>query len=388
MAKGASSEIESFSRVVEAIYDCALDPNCWHGAVQMIADLLASQRCTLGVHDYRNGCNDLMFQLGWDDEYYWRLHEEKYTSMTPFFAGFQLLSVGAVQTRAGLVDDSEFLESRYYLEWVKPQGLDDMIAVKALQTGQRTGLLVLNREEPNPRYGDAEVRLLRLLSPHVCKSVAISDALSLRTIKSEALEATLDALSSAVYLADRYGRIVFMNDAAEKLVTAGRSLRLEHNYLVPVDRIAGKTLSKAIADAIADETSAPTGGLTVALPGTDGNGVVATVLPLTRGERRNVCSAFVATVAIFVQDPMVVPLLPGEGFAKLYGLSGSELRVLLAMAPGLSVKEAAEILGISETTAKTHVQHIHAKTNTSKQTELMRLFVSSAPPIQAAPGQN
>jgi DNA-binding CsgD family transcriptional regulator/PAS domain-containing protein len=383
MTRVVSPELESFSRVVEAIYDCALEPNRWHGAVRMIADLLASQRCTLGVHDYQNGCNDLMFQLGWDDEYYWRLHEEKYTKMNPFFAGFQLLSVGDVQTRAGLVDDSEFLESRYYLEWVKPQGLDDMIAVKALQTGQRTGLLVLNRAEPHPRYGDAEVRLLRLLAPHVCKSVAISDALSLRTIRSEALEATLNALSSAVYLADRHGRIVFMNDAAERLVKAGNCLRIENNYLAPVDRSAAKTLSNAIDEALADEVIASTGGWTVALPGKDGQGLVATILSLTRGERRTVCNAFFATVAIFVQDPTVIPPLPGEAFAKLYGLSGSELRVLLAMAPGLSVKEAAEMLGISETTAKTHLQHIYGKTSTSKQTELMRLFASSAPPIHA-----
>jgi DNA-binding CsgD family transcriptional regulator/PAS domain-containing protein len=385
MAKLASPELESFLHVVEAIYDCALDPNNWQITVRMIADFLESQRCTLGVHDYQNGCNDLMFQFGWDDEYYWRLHEEKYTSMNPFFAGLHLLSVGDVSTRAQLIDDREFLESRYYLEWVKPQGLDDMVAMKALKTGQRTGLLVLNRHEPHARCGDAEVRLLRLLSPHVCKSVTISDALSLRTIKSEALEATLNALLSAVYLTDRYGRVVFMNDAAEKLINAGSSLRIENNHLLPIDRIAAKTLSNAITDAIADETSTSTAALTVALPGPDGNGLVASILSLTRGERRNLCGAFVATVAIFVQDPAAIPVLPGEAFAKLYGLSGSELRVLLAMAPGLSVREAAEILGTSETTAKTHLQHIYAKTNTSKQTELMHLFMSSAPPIQAAP---
>jgi DNA-binding NarL/FixJ family response regulator len=53
------------------------------------------------------------------------------------------------------------------------------------------------------------------------------------------------------------------------------------------------------------------------------------------------------------------------------------------MAPGLAVKEAAEVLGIAETTAKTHLQRIYGKTGTSKQTELMQLFMSSAPPLQA-----
>jgi DNA-binding CsgD family transcriptional regulator len=53
------------------------------------------------------------------------------------------------------------------------------------------------------------------------------------------------------------------------------------------------------------------------------------------------------------------------------------------MAPGLSFKKAAEILGIGDTTANTHLHNIFAKTGTSKQTELMLLFMSSAPPVQA-----
>ena len=85
------------------------------------------------------------------------------------------------------------------------------------------------------------------------------------------------------------------------------------------------------------------------------------------GERRILCGAFAAMAAIFVQDPIVVPPFLGEAFAKLYGLTGSELRTLLAMAPGLSVKEAAELLGISDTTARTHLQHIYGKTDTSKR---------------------
>ena len=230
----------------------------------------------------------------------------------------------------------------------------------------------------------AEVRLLTLLSPHVCRAVAISDALNLKTIRSEALEATLNALASGVYLVDRYGRIIYMNRAAEHQVKTSNALRVEHDRLAPVDRSARVALANAIAEAIADEAETPASGVTLALPDREGPGLVATILPLGRGERRNLCGAFAAMAAIFVQDPVVVPPFPGEAFAKLYGLTGGELRVLLAMAPGLGVKEAAEVLGISEATARTHVQHIYDKTGTSKQTELMHLFMSATPPVRAA----
>ena len=137
--------------------------------------------------------------------------------------------------------------------------------------------------------------------------------------------------------------------------------------------------TRAINEATGDEADLPTGGFTIALPAGDNAGLIATVLPLVRGEPQG--ETFAGMVAIFVQDPIVMPPFPGEAFAELYGLTRSELRVLLAMVPGLSVKEAAEMLGIGETTAKTHLQHIHSKTGTSKQTELVRLFMSSTPPV-------
>ena len=245
------------------------------------------------------------------------------------------------------------------------------------------GALATTRTESRGPFGETDVHLLTLLAPHVCRSVALSDALNLQAVKAEALEATLDGLASGVYLSDGEGRVVYMNRAAERQVKTSYALRIVNNRLSPTDHGARAALGKALAEATVDESDAPSGAITLALPATVEQGLVATILPLNRGERHDLCGSFAATAAIFVQDPIVVPTLPGEAFAKLYGLTGSELRVLLGMAPGLSVKEAAEMLGIGDTTTKTHLQNIYAKTGTSKQTELMHLFMSSAPPVTA-----
>ena len=163
-----------------------------------------------------------------------------------------------------------------------------------------------------------------------------------------------------------------MNPAAKRQIGTSNAIRVENGQLTPINRKARVALVNAI-EAIADEANLPTSSLTIALPGVGDNaGLIATVVRL---------GALPGTAAIFVQDPILTPLFPGEAFADLYGLTGSELRVLLAMVPGLSVKEAAEMLGIGETTAKTHLQHIHSKTGTSKQTELVHLFMSSTPPV-------
>ena len=57
-----------------------------------------------------------------------------------------------------------------------------------------------------------------LLSPHVCRALAISDALDIRTLRSEMFEATLNGLAAGVYLTKRDGRVVYMNAAAEHQV--------------------------------------------------------------------------------------------------------------------------------------------------------------------------
>jgi DNA-binding CsgD family transcriptional regulator/PAS domain-containing protein len=375
--------LETFSKVVEAVYDCALDPTRWENTLPLIAELFRSRVCIIGVYDYANRRGELTYNFGQAEEYI-QLHEEKYKGMNPLWSAALMQPLGVVRTQAMLIDDHEFWETRFYQEWCKPQRYYDNIFFKILQTSQRIGFWAAHRLEDQPRYADRDVQLVTLLSPHICRAITISDALNLRTIRSEALEATLNALASGVYLTDSLGRIIYMNQAAERQIENGNVLRIENNRLAPIDREARAALARAIEDAIRGEITGPDTGFSLALPSRESVGLVATILPLSRGERRNICGAFAAMAAIFVQDPVVVPPFPGEAFAKLYGLTGSELRVLLAMVPGLSVKEAAEVLGISETTAKTHLQHIYEKTGTSKQTELMRLFMSSTPPVKAA----
>jgi DNA-binding CsgD family transcriptional regulator len=382
--KSLAVPLETFSKVVEAIYDCALDPNGWPNAISLLSELLQSERLALAVHNQVTHRDEIACQLGIENDDYWRQLEETYSRMNPLFVPMLMQPVGAVATRSMVIDDDEMFESKYYQEWVKPQKLLDVIGVKVLHSEQRQGFLTADRFEWQARYGEREVRLLTLLSPHICRAVAISDVLNLQTIRSEALEAALNALNSAVYLTDRHARVVFMNSVAERQVKTSNALRINNNRLTAVNREARAALATAIDGASVDEVETSASGFTLALPEEEQAGLVATILPLSRGERRNICGAFEATAAIFVQDPFVAPPFPGEAFAKLYGLTCSELRVLLAIAPGLSVKEAAEVLGIGETTAKTHLQHIYSKTGTSKQTELMHLFMSSTPPVKAA----
>jgi DNA-binding CsgD family transcriptional regulator len=224
--------------------------------------------------------------------------------------------------------------------------------------------------------------LFKLVAPHVCRALAISDVLDIRALRSEILERTLDGLAAGVFLTARDGHVVYMNTTAERQIRLGNSIRIVNNRISPTDPGARAALSKAIDMASRDESDTDLSEYSLAIPDVGGVGVVATLLPVDRGRRRDVVAPFSASVAVFTKDPAQAPLMPGEAFARLYGLTGGELRVLLALAEGMGAKEAAEMLGIGEPTARTHLQRMFSKTNTTRQADLLRLLQNATPPIQ------
>ena len=378
--------LAAFSNVVEAIYDCALNFENWQTVLPLIAKLIDSPKITMGITDYSVTREIRLYQHGFEEKYM-RLYFEKFAARNPIFIGGHARPVGDVYTVNMVIDMEEYYASRFHKEWGKPQGLRDTISVHALKSGSRhAGITALRLDHQQP-YGKTEIETYRLLAPHICRAFAISDALDLRTITSQVLEATLDALTSGVYLTGFDGRIVYMNRVAEQQVKSGGSLRIVNHRLEPVSPDARATMVRAVSSMANAEVKVPVGGFTIALPASDRTGLVATILPLDRGQRRKVSGPFAAAAAIFVQDPVTVPILPGVALAKIYGLTPGELRVLLAMSPGLGVKEAADILGISETTAKTHLQRIFSKTGTSKQAELLILLRNSVPPVRTFLGE-
>jgi DNA-binding CsgD family transcriptional regulator len=74
-------------------------------------------------------------------------------------------------------------------------------------------------------------------------------------------------------------------------------------------------------------------------------------------------------------------LSPPEAIVKEFKLTPTELRVLFAIIEVGGVPEVAEVLGISETTARTHLKHLFEKTGTSRQAELVKLVAGYSSPI-------
>src|SRR5215212_6917135 len=191
----------ALSDTIGAIYDCALDPQLWTNAVRRIANLCESVGGGICVHDLKNVQNTQLFEVGYSKEFSEAF--QKHYEGSALAAATIVADVGAVNTLAMISPDEELLDSRFYREALKPFGLRDFIGSLALRTNGRIASLHAARTEQAPRYGERDIAQFKLLSPHICRTLTISDALDIRTLRSEMLEVTLDALAAGVFLITR-----------------------------------------------------------------------------------------------------------------------------------------------------------------------------------------
>ena len=78
---------------------------------------------------------------------------------------------------------------------------------------------------------------------------------------------------------------------------------------------------------------------------------------------------------IFISDPDHSTGIDQSRLEGFYGLTPAEARVAALLVQGTHLDDAAKALGISLTTARTHLQRIFDKTETQTQADLVRLML-------------
>jgi DNA-binding CsgD family transcriptional regulator len=222
---------------------------------------------------------------------------------------------------------------------------------------------------------------MRLIIPHIRRAALIGRVIDLKTAEAATFADTADGTSAGMFFVDAGGRIVHANASGHAMLAQGSPLRVVGGRLIPNDTSAEQTLNEVYAMAERGDAAVGVKGIAVPLIALDGERHVAHVLPLTSGARRRAGTSYAAAAAMFVQKAALDTPSPQEVIAKLYKLTPTELRVLLAIMQVGSTPEVAEALGISEATVKTHLHRVFAKTGTKRQADLVKLVAGYASPL-------
>jgi len=363
------------------IYDAALEPALWPEVLGKTSRFLPGMSSAIFAKDAANRTGNVYHDDGGISPYFKQLYFEKYVKLDPANAGHYFSEIGMPVSTVDLLPYDEFLETRFFREWVQPQGIVDFVSTVLDKTPTSSALFGIFRHERHGLIDDEARRRMRLIIPHVRRAVLIGKVIDLKTAEAANLADTLDGIAAGMFLVDSRGQIVHANAAGHAILAHGDMLRVTGGKLAAGDPRTNEALGDIFALAGSGDAAIGIKGIALPLTAPDGDRYVAHVLPLTSGGRRRAAASFAAVAAVFVRKAALEIQSPPEVIGKAYRLTPSELRVLLAIVEIGGVPEVSDALGVAETTVKTHLSRLYKKTGTNRQAELVKLVASYMNPL-------
>ncbi len=373
--------MQRLSALIGDIYDAALDPSLWGAALGKARGFVGGMAAALYWKDAAVKSGDSFFEDGGIEVTYRSLYFRKYIKLDPSTTAHFFAEIGEPVATTDFIAYDEFIETRFYKEWVQPQGIVDCVNTTLDKSISSVTLFGIFRHERDGLANDQTRHRLRLIVPHLRRSVLIGKVIDLKTAEAAAFADSVDGLSAGMFLVDACGHIVHANASGYGLLNDTSVLRAPGGKLTANDEEAEQALHDVFLAAGNGDAAVGVKGIAVPLAASNGERYVAHVLPLTSGARRRAGTAYRAVAAIFVRKAALTTPSPPEAIAKAYKLTPTELRVLLAIVEIGGVTDVADALGIAESTVKTHLLRLYAKTGASRHADLAKLVAGFSSPL-------
>ena len=195
----------------------------------------------------------------------------------------------------------------------------------------------------------------------------INDAITHR--RSSHMAANL--LPYGVLAMDKSKRVTFMNKEGAHLIASGNVIVLDGMGRVHAHSTNTTSEIYHAVDSVISSGNAEVLGLD------DKNGETRYSVLVERTENPN----GPASVYMFIMDPERRHPPTLEALKCLFEFSNSEAKLAHGLAMGLDIKEVADSMGVTIQTARTYLKTLFDKTGTNRQAELVRILITSVPPI-------
>ena len=278
-----------------------------------------------------------------------------------------------------LFTPAEKRTSLMYNEFQPKYDCQDQVAVvvdRPTDDRRRNDYLMWTMANGTRAWDGDKLERIRALLPHIRQAVRVRQELVAAEAHAYAdVTALLDNAALGVVLLDRRGQVVAVNGPAQGMLRARAGLHEWRGELRARMAREDARFRRAVAAALPDPVGVPVGAALSIRRGT-GLPLLVHVHPID--VQRMDFGAERLAVLVLIRDPDA-HRVDADLVGDVLGLTPAESRVTVLLAMGRSVREIARQTGRTENTIRWTLKQALAKTDSTRQADLVRLVMQLPP---------
>lgn len=355
-------------RIIQKIYDAALDPQGWEPLLAEIASTVGAVAGLYAGLDVRHGRGAYWHTVGHDPRIA-TLYNEHYLALDPTLAHI-IKSPGRAFACTEYMSDTDVTASRFHTEFMLPNCIRYVLSGVVSMEGSMISFFGFQRHISQQPFSRIEADILQRLIPHFAKADQIAAKVSTISDAKRVAMAVLDRMDYGIVIVNRAGQVRMTNHRAEQWLQSAAVVQSLFGRIRLTNVQDNEVLEKMVRTA----ASGDDGEMQAKTIETNHADVRAriVVLPISNDEQRQLDDDE-ASVAIVISDHNQQRTMAPHVLQNSYKLTAAETRVATGLAGGQTQDELCESLFVSLATIKTHTQRIFQKTGVSRQADLVRL---------------
>jgi DNA-binding CsgD family transcriptional regulator len=377
---------EGSARVIDSIYDAALDATLWPQALEALRAYIWADSAVLRVCVEAVATVIQATAVGFDSTFVLSYRDEC-VRIDPIVPILGALPAG----RMILLGDAHTLHAQGN-DRSHCQPLDEphLMGGTLLRRGGTEIMVGLQRAQDAPAFSTCELTRLKKIVPHLARALSMTNRLEHVALRAKLVESMLGTAVTGIMLLDAYGRVIYLNPAAQGLISGQKALTIRQERLrTPYPKLQ-QWLDIVSVSARRATDRKYQDGASARFTAFDGTGDLAlTVLPWKNTPMMPTFPvAEVATIALLTSLDCR-EIYSTEHIQTLFGLTRGEASLTAALVSTGSLAAAAQCLGIRPSTARDRLKSVFRKTGFTTQMALACAVVRSATRlVPPTPGDN
>ncbi|MHB0999560.1 MAG: LuxR C-terminal-related transcriptional regulator [Armatimonadota bacterium] len=359
MIQFTQNEADTISHICQDAYSGISSPDMWNQFLISIRSVIDADGLGVILYDRKSGRPVDKVLIDIDPETYQK-YEEQYYDKDPF-SRIALESKKHVFTPSDILGEENWKKTVFYSDFLLPAGDPEVLILECGTPSNIMLLLSLSRRDSHEHFNDKDRECMKILHPHFTNAYKRQLLLDDIARSNKSFLSIMDQVNRPIIIFDADFTPLHLNCSFLKLVSDNRclhdiqkSLEISARNIIISSALNGDHLSSAGDDVITiDDTKYR--------------------MVISRIEPSDAPVYYIADLEEIANHLCRII----DASAHKYRLSDREIEICIMIMKGLSNREIAETLYLSEYTVKDHLKNILEKLHVNSRSKaLAKLFGS------------